>query len=46
MAEGNLIKFSIVSLYQSSEEAIMDTWTSQTWNGTKVLKQLTQGKPL
>ena len=32
-------------LESSSKETVLNTWTSQTWNGTKVLKQLIQGKP-
>ena len=32
-------------LESSSEETITDIWTSQIWNGTKVLKQPIQGKP-
>lgn len=31
-------------LQRSSEETSMNTWTSQAWNGTKVLKQLIQRK--
>ena len=32
-------------LERSPEETIMNTRTSQAWIGTKVLKQLIQGKP-